>query len=226
MSASCEIRALLAASKHRYFGNDSIADVMMPGDLQRIEQDVTEAVRSLLDALVIDHEHDHNTHETPQRVARMLVRETFAGRYNKPPTVTAFENVRKVDQLSVVGPIAVRSCCAHHLVPIIGQAWVGVIPDPASLIGLSKHHRLIEWVLARPQIQEEAAEQVADEIQTATGAARAIGVVIRAKHLCCSWRGVRDADSMMTTSVMRGMFKEDHKARAEFLDLINGMGFR
>ena len=192
--------------------------------MDAIEVEVQGHLFALLNSLVIDTEHDHNSQETAARVARMMVREVFAGRYMPPPKLTTFPNVKQVDECYAVGPIAVRSCCAHHLVPIHGSAWIGVIPGE-RLIGLSKFHRLTEWVLSRPQIQEEAAEQLADAIESAVQP-RGLGVIIRASHLCCEWRGVRDVGSLMTTSVLRGFFKHDQKARAELLTIISAMGFR
>lgn len=201
--------------------NANIAHHLEPGDLDSMEAEAAVHIARLLDALAIGH--DHNTADTPRRVARMLVREVFAGRYQPAPDLTDFPNVTELDQIYCVGPITIRSCCAHHLVPILGHAWVGVVPSQ-RVIGLSKFHRLAEWVMARPQIQEEATQQLADEIERAVRPL-ALGLVVRAQHLCCQWRGVRDAGSLMTTSVMRGLFKNDAKARAEFLSLIAGQGY-
>ena len=157
----------------------------------------------------------------------MMVREVFAGRYTERPNVTEFEGIRQTDECTAIGPITIRSCCAHHLVPITGHCWIGVIPNAESrtVIGLSKNHRLAEWIMARPQIQEEAIEQLADELESVIDNPRALAVVVRAKHLCCGWRGVRDEASLMTSSVMRGLFKQDPMARQEFLALIAGMGY-
>ena len=191
-------------------------------EIAAIESEVEGAVGSLLKALRIAP--DHNTHDTPSRVARMLVRESMAGRYTQCPPLTDFPNARDVDQLYTVGPITVRSICAHHLVPIVGDAWIGVIPGE-RLIGLSKFHRVAAWIMARPQIQEEATEQLADALEKAIEP-RGLGVVVRASHLCCSWRGVRDDDSLMTTTVVRGLLKADALARGEFMATIAGMGFK
>lgn len=218
---STEIRTRLIESGATFPANGNVASALEPGDLDAIQAEAEGHVAALLDTLLIAR--DHNTEDTPARVAKMLVREVFGGRYLPRPDVTDFPNVSKLDQIYVVGPIAVRSCCAHHLVPILGQAWVGVVPSE-RVIGLSKFHRLAEWVMARPTIQEEATQQLADVIEHAVRP-RALGVVVRAKHLCCAWRGVRDEPSLMTTSVMRGLFKTDGDARREFLALIRGQGF-
>jgi GTP cyclohydrolase I len=187
-----------------------------------METAATRCVSMLLDALSIPR--DHNTEDTPMRVARMYVREVFAGLYQPQPDVTVFPNTRPVDQIYAVGPIAIRACCAHHLLPILGHAWVGVLPGH-MLMGLSKFHRLTEWVMARPLLQEEATEHLADVLNEAIHP-RALGIVIKAKHFCTAWRGVRDEPSVLTTSVMRGIFLDKPEARAEFMALISGMSYR
>jgi GTP cyclohydrolase IA len=166
---------------------------------------------------------DHNTRGTPGRVARMLIEETLAGCFTLPPEITTFPNVSDLDEVYAVGPIAVRSCCAHHLVPIIGKAWIAVLPGE-RLMGLSKFHRLTQWIMARPQMQEEATWQLANAIEERIKP-KALAVVVRASHLCCTWRGVRDADQLFTTSVMRGSFRNAPSARAEVLDLFKSQGF-
>src|SRR5699024_3887192 len=101
-----------------------------------------------------------------RRVAKMYVDEVFGGRYQAPPKVTRFPNVSRLDQLMVVGPIRVRSACSHHLCPIMGKVWIGVLPQADSeLIGLSKYARICHWVMSRPQIQEEAVMMLADELE-------------------------------------------------------------
>ena len=194
-------------------------------DAQRaaIRREVEGATVRLLEALRIDWKNDPNTRETPARVARMLVDETQRGRFHHPPKLTTFPNTRALDELYTVGPIAVRSTCSHHLVPIIGAAWVGVIPGD-TLIGLSKFHRLTEWVMARPQIQEEAAVQLADEIERLIRP-QGLAVVVKAEHLCMTWRGVRDTGSKMVTSIMRGCLRDNAAARAEFMEAIKGQGY-
>ena len=222
MPSTSALSKRLKAESIPHHANANIAATLVPGDLEAMQDEVAGHVASILRSLGI--EQDHNTADTPKRVAKMLVCEVFAGRYQPAPCVTDFPNVTNLDQIYVVGPITVRSCCAHHLVPIIGQAWVGVVPS-ARVIGLSKFHRLTEWIMARPQIQEEATQHLADAIEKAVQP-RALGLVVRAKHLCCTWRGVRDDGTLMTTSVMRGLFKTDGNARRELLALMAGQGFK
>ncbi|MEY3753941.1 MAG: hypothetical protein RLY27_541, partial [Pseudomonadota bacterium] len=165
-------------------------------------------------------ESDHNTQDTARRVAKMFVREVFAGRYSEMPAITEFPNISRLDELMVIGPLTVRSACSHHLCPIVGKIWIGVLPNEKSnLIGLSKYARITEWIMGRPQIQEEAVIQLADILEDKI---KPIGlaVVMDADHLCMQWRGVKDMDSKMLNSVMRGRFLEDTDLRREFLSLL------
>jgi GTP cyclohydrolase I len=110
-----------------------------------------------------------NTTTTPAtpRAAwpRCTCKEVFKGRYVKPPAITEFPNAEHLNELMIVGPITVRSACSHHFCPVIGKIWIGVLPNErTNVIGLSKYARLAEWVMGRPQIQEEAVVQLADLI--------------------------------------------------------------
>lgn len=217
------IRARLLEAGVPFHANDNLTEHLFPGELEELELEVTERVQDLLKALVIDVERDHNTRGTAARVARMYLREVFKGRYLSQPEVTDFPNAKELDEIYAVGPITVRSACSHHLVPITGQCWIGVKPSD-RVIGLSKFNRLVEWVMARPQIQEEAAMMLADTIEGLIKP-EGLAVVIRAQHHCMSWRGVRDEGTRMVTSVMRGFFREDGKARGELMELLKGQGF-
>jgi GTP cyclohydrolase IA len=182
---------------------------------------VEDAVCALINALGI--EWDDNTKDTPIRVARMLVTETLAGLFTQRPPLTVFPNTDNLDEIYSVGPITIRSCCAHHLVPIQGKAWIAVLPG-STLMGLSKFSRLAAWVMARPQIQENATVQLANEIEAALNP-KGLAVAIKASHLCCTWRGVCDDGQLFTTSVMRGSFRNNDSARAEVLSLFRSQGF-
>lgn len=202
-----------------FAANDNISEHMLPGDVGLIQQDVEEACHALLRALVIDTKEDPNTKETARRMAKMFVREVFRGRYEPMPALKDFPNQKSLDEVYIVGPITVRSACSHHFVPIVGRCWFGVIPGE-RVIGLSKFARLADWIFRRPQIQEESTIQLADIIEE-TIKPKALAVVVEAEHLCMTWRGVEETSSKMTTSVMRGLFREDTDARAEFLRLLN-----
>ena len=214
------IRARLRKARERHHANDNIAKYIAPGELEELQEEVEAKMRRVLDALVIDTEGDHNTQDTARRVAKMYLTEVFRGRYVAEPPVTEFPNVERLNELMIVGPITVRSACSHHLCPIIGRVWIGVMPNEHSnLIGLSKYARLCDWVMSRPQIQEEAVTRLADLLQERMQP-DGLAVVMEADHFCMQWRGVKDTDSKMVNSVMRGSFLKDANLRREFLALL------
>ena len=221
-TAAARIRGRLQAAGKRFHANDNIHDYIEPGELDALQEEVAARMREVLEALVIDIESDHNTQETAKRVAKMYVREVFGGRYAPMPPVTEFPNVSLLNELMIVGPITVRSACSHHFCPIMGRVWVGVMPNEQSaLIGLSKYARLIDWVMSRPQIQEEAIAQLADLLQEKMQP-DGLAIVMEADHFCMQWRGVKDMNSRMTNSIMRGSFLKDANLRREFLSLMPG----
>ncbi|MFM2033699.1 MAG: hypothetical protein RJA32_334 [Pseudomonadota bacterium] len=214
------IRARLKSKQVRFHANDNIAEHIQPGELDSLVDEVSEKVQALLESLVIDTENDHNTRNTSRRVAKMYVNEVFNGRYVAPPALTDFPNISRLNELMIIGPITVRSACSHHLCPIMGRIWIGVLPDQDSaLVGLSKYARLTEWVMSRPQIQEEAVVELANMLEQKLKPA-GLAVVMEADHFCMQWRGVKDNDSKMINSVMRGEFLENSNLRREFLSLI------
>jgi len=163
---SVKIRERLTAARKRFHSNDNIADFIQPGELEVLLDEVESKMKGVLESLVIDTEHDHNTGDTARRVAKMYLNEVFKGRYVKAPAITEFPNAEHLNELMIVGPITVRSACSHHFCPVIGKIWIGVLPNErTNVIGLSKYARLAEWVMGRPQIQEEAVVQLADLIQ-------------------------------------------------------------
>jgi GTP cyclohydrolase I len=151
----------------------------------------------------------------------MYVNEVFNGRYIEQPNLTRFPNITRLNELMIIGPIAVKSACSHHLCPIMGRVWIGVLPDKqTALIGLSKYARITEWIMCRPQIQEEAVVELAnilEEKMKPTG----LALVMEADHFCMQWRGVKDLNSKMVNSVMRGSFLKDANLRREFLALMD-----
>lgn len=217
---SVKIRERVLAARKRFHANDNIAEFIQPGELDHLLDEVTEKMQTVLDSMVIDTENDHNTQDTARRVAKMYLKEVFKGRYIESPEVTEFPNAEHLNELMIVGPITVRSACSHHLCPVIGQIWIGVLPNEhTNVIGLSKYARLAEWIMGRPQIQEEAVVQLADLIQRKTQP-DGLAIVMEASHFCMGWRGVKDMDSKMINSVMRGVFLKDANLRREFLALI------
>lgn len=215
------IRARIQSASRRYNANDNISEFIEPGEIDALLEEVAGKLQGVLESLVIDTDHDHNTRQTARRVAKMYLTEVFKGRYEPVPPVTEFPNAESLNELMIVGPITVRSACSHHLCPIMGRVWIGVLPNEHSnLIGLSKYARLAEWIMGRPQIQEEAISQLADllmEKVTPDG----LAVVMEADHFCMHWRGVKDTGAKMINSVMRGAFLKDATLRREFLSLIS-----
>ena len=218
---SARIRARLTLARQRFHANDNIAAFLEPGDLDMLLEEVAGKMRGVLESLVIDTESDHNTQDTARRVAKMYLTEVFRGRYVSVPPVTEFPNAERLNELMIVGPITVRSACSHHMCPILGRLWIGLMPNEHSnLIGLSKYSRLAEWIMSRPQIQEEAITQMADLLMNKVSP-DGLAVVMEADHLCMQWRGVKDNETKMVNSVMRGSFLKDANLRREFLSLIN-----
>lgn len=221
LPVSARIRARLQRAKQRYHANDNIAAHIGPNDMDALIEEVASKFQAVLESLVIDTASDHNTHDTSRRVAKMYLSEVFRGRYEAAPPVTEFPNAEHLNELMIVGPISVRSACSHHFCPIMGRLWIGLMPNEHSnLIGLSKYSRLADWIMSRPQIQEEAITQIAELLMNKVNP-DGLAVVMEADHFCMHWRGVKDTDTKMTNSVMRGSFLKDSSLRREFLSLLN-----
>ncbi|MCP5269621.1 MAG: GTP cyclohydrolase I [Burkholderiaceae bacterium] len=220
LPASERVRYRLVSAGRRFHANDNIADFVHDGELDELKAEVQQKMQALLESLVIDTESDHNTNETAKRVAKMYLDEVFRGRFHPVPSVTEFPNAERLNELMIVGPITVRSACSHHFCPIFGKVWIGLLPNEHSnLIGLSKYARICDWIMSRPQIQEEAVTMLANELQERVQP-DGLAIVMEADHFCMHWRGVKDTDSAMVNSVMRGAFLKDANLRREFLALL------
>jgi len=200
--------------------NDNIAKYIKEGELDQLQKELEEKIQGMLETLVIDTANDHNTQETARRVAKMMLRETFGGRYAPMPKVTSFPNMG-YKSMYTSGPISVRSTCAHHFQNIVGNAWVGIIPN-GEVIGLSKFNRIVHHIAERPQIQEEMTTQIAEALQEYAKTTN-IAVVVKAEHHCMTHRGVREHESDMTTAIMLGAFKDDPATRDEFYKICMSM---
>ena len=220
MKTSEKIRQRLKEKGIRFHSNDNIADFLEGDDIEKLQKEVEESFSGVLDALVIDTENDHNTKETARRVAKMYMKEIFAGRFISPPKVTSFPNMG-YRSLYTSGPISVKSTCAHHFQNIVGNAWIGIIPN-GKVIGLSKFNRIVHHIAERPQIQEEMTTQIAEALQEYAHT-KNIAVVVKAEHHCMTHRGVREHESDMTTAIMLGHFKEDPATRDEFYKICMSM---
>jgi GTP cyclohydrolase I len=191
--------------------NTFTGNEIQPEDIQRMEQHFA----AILEGLQINWTSDQNTKDTPKRFIKMLL-EATKGKRDKCPKLTSF--VTKSEQMIIVGPITVKSICSHHFLPVLGHCWIGILPDK-KLLGLSKFSRLVDWVFRRPQIQENATEELADELEKVLNP-KGIAIVVDAAHMCQQWRGVEDETARMKTNVMRGIFMNSYNARQEFLAVI------
>jgi GTP cyclohydrolase I len=197
--------------------NDNISKYIFEEEIDLLVAEVAEKFQEVLNSLVIDTENDHNTRETAKRVAKMFITETFSGRYTPIPKITMFPNTG-YKSLYTTGPITIRSVCAHHFQNIVGNCWVGIVPE-TEVIGLSKFNRLVHHVCERPQIQEEMTTQIADALQT-YAKTKHIAVIVKAEHFCMTQRGVREHESNMVTAIMLGAFDNDPSLKKEFYDVL------
>jgi GTP cyclohydrolase I len=218
MKVSEKIKQRLTDAGHRYYCNDNISAFIEDGELEELQNEIAHELKDVLKSLVIDIDHDHNTHDTANRVAKMFIQETFSGRYRPVPKITVFPNMG-YKSLYTTGPISIRSTCAHHFQNIVGKCWVGIVPDK-DVIGLSKFNRIVHHICERPQIQEEMTTQIADALQE-YAKTQHIAVVIKAEHFCMTQRGVREHENDMVTAIMLGAFEKDPALKKEFYDILS-----
>jgi GTP cyclohydrolase I len=197
--------------------NEAVEHALSPVEREAMLCAAAGKLEELLDILRVDHRNDPNTRETATRVAKMLVEETMRGRFDAPPSLTDFDNRLGYEGLIVTGPIELRSTCAHHLMPIRGDAYIGILPSASGkVLGLSKYDRVVDHFAARLQTQEELAQQIGAFLWENTKP-RGLAVRLSAVHMCRTHRGVRASDRRMVTSVYFGSFAEDPSAKDEFL---------
>lgn len=193
---------------------DNVATAIFPGDREAWYNEIERRAQSFLDALLLDTTNPHLV-GTAKRLTRMYTQGVCRGRYEPCPEATVFENTHRIEDPQVIGPITLRSLCAHHFCPIIGSLWVAYKPRQ-KLIGLSKFHRLSDWVASRPQVQEELTAQVADLLNKQIQP-QALLVYVKASHTCVNWRGVRDhPEGAMVSVAFRGQTDD----RSELLSLV------
>jgi GTP cyclohydrolase I len=186
---------------------------------EMIDQAAT-AYAKFMDALKIDWKNDPHSEDTPRRVAKSFVNDLITGCYTAPPNITAFENTDGYDGIVFQGDVDVKSICSHHHLAFIGKAHVAYIPgSDGKVIGLSKLNRIVEWFARRPQVQENLSMQIHDYITKECAGNRGVAVMIEAKHMCASCRGVRH-DSTMMTSKLSGAFEQNDATRNEFYKFI------
>ena len=191
-------------------------DAFLLSDEQKIEQ-IKKDVENILHTLGMDL-NDDSIKGTPNRVAKMFVKEIFGGlNPNKKPKASTFSNNYKYGEMLVEKNITLYSTCEHHLLPIIGKAHVAYISN-GTVVGLSKMNRIVDFYAKRPQVQERLTMQIVQELQQVLGT-EDVACVIDAKHLCVNSRGIRDIESSTVTSEYGGKFNEE-QTRREFLDYI------
>jgi len=192
-------------------------DAFKLSDDQKIES-IKADVQRILTTLGMDLE-DDSLKGTPNRVAKMFVKEIFAGLHpDKKPKASTFENKYKYGEMLVEKNITLYSTCEHHLLPIVGKAHVAYISN-GTVVGLSKMNRIVDYFAKRPQVQERLNIQIVRELQKVLGT-QDVACVIDAKHLCVNSRGIRDIESSTVTAEYGGKFKEK-LTREEFLKFIN-----
>ncbi len=196
--------------------NPTRTDAFDLADEEKIER-IKKDVENMLTTLGMDLT-DDSLKGTPNRVAKMFVKEIFGGlNPNKKPKSSTFENNYRYGEMLVEKNITLYSTCEHHLLPIVGRAHVAYISN-GKVIGLSKINRIVDYFAKRPQVQERLTMQVVQELQQALGT-QDVACVIDAKHLCVNSRGIRDIESSTVTSEFGGKFKEA-ATRKEFLEYI------
>ena len=213
------IREQMKREGKRFWAGDNISDFVDEKDIPVLIDEATEAFETVLDSLLIDRETDPNSKGTARRLAKMYFNEIMAGRYEPAPDATAFPNdsADRYEGMLVVRS-ELRSMCSHHHQPVAGVAYIGIIAAE-KLIGLSKYTRIAQWCARRGTLQEELANDIAREIQRATGA-KDVGVYIQATHGCCENRGIMAHSSLTQTTVLKGAFKDDAGTKKEFFDNI------
>ncbi len=178
---------------------------------------IKDDVRHIMETLGLDLT-DDSLKGTPNRVAKMFVKEIFGGlNPDKKPKASTFDNKYKYGEMLVEKNITVYSTCEHHLLPIVGRAHVAYISN-GTVVGLSKMNRIVDYYAKRPQVQERLTIQIVKELQEVLGT-KDVACVIDAKHLCVNSRGIRDIESSTVTSEFGGKFK-DMATKREFLDYI------
>jgi len=189
MSKAEQLKARLDELGIRHWAGDNISQVLQNGDKEELIDNATTAFEGVLDALLIDRHNDPNSQGTARRLAKMYFNEIMAGRYDPAPSATAFPNDSddRYEGMLVVRS-ELKSMCSHHHQPVAGIAYIGIIAAD-KLIGLSKYTRIAQWCSRRGTLQEELANDIAREIQAATGAEH-LGVYIQATHGCCENRGI------------------------------------
>lgn len=217
--------------KCEQLSNTSLSYKPVNGNYPAIDEEIsqriveaTEHFSKFLEALGFD-QNDPNMQDTARRVSKMYMQELFAGTWQPKPKVTVFDlpNNSISEEMIIVGPITIKSMCSHHLMPITGECYIGVLlgKNGRGVPGLSKYARIVQWYARRPQIQEQLVLQIRDDLIETLGIKEEDGgviVVIKSEHGCMTMRGVNETSCMMTTPALYGRFYQAN-ARTEFYSL-------
>ena len=199
-------------------GNEALSEPLSANERAIMVAAATAKIEELFAIFQVDRSSDQHTRDTPGRVARMFVDELMGGRFTAPPRIAEFDCVAGADGLLVTGPIALRSMCAHHLMPVYGHVTIGVLPAPdGKIIGLSKYDRIVDHFARRLQIQEELVGQIGQYLVDAM-APRGLALRISAVHMCKTHRGIlASQQSRMVSTAYFGEMRTDPQLKAEFL---------
>ena len=213
------IRERIKQAGDRYWAGDNISAHIHEYEKDILIDEITNKFEGVLDSLIIDRHNDPNSKGTARRLAKMYINEIMVGRYTPNPNATAFPNdsADRYEGMLVVRS-ELRSMCSHHHQPVSGVAYIGIIAGQ-KLIGLSKYTRIAQWCARRGTLQEELCNDIAREIQKATGSEN-VGVYIQATHGCCENRGIMAHSSLTQTTVLKGAFEKDASTKKEFMDNI------
>jgi GTP cyclohydrolase I len=179
---------------------------------------IARAVREILIAVGEDPDRE-GLRDTPARVARMYA-ELFGGLHEDPRACVRKFFTEAYDEIVVVRDLSFNSMCEHHMLPFMGQAHIGYVPN-GRVIGLSKLGRVVDVVARRPQVQERMTETIAN-LLTEELDVKGVAVVIEATHTCMTIRGIRKPGSLCVTSAMKGIFRSNLSSRSEVMNLIYG----
>ena len=232
---SKKIRERLIEDKQRFYACDNISKYVDEKDRESLIEEAEHGFDLVLDALLIDTKNDPNSQGTARRLAKMYINELLAGRFDKEPVITSFPNFTTtydhsnplagpelVETKNYTGMLVVRaeirSLCSHHFQPVVGTAYIGIIPD-RNVLGLSKYIRIAQHLARRGTLQEELCQAIRLEVSKRTGT-KNVAVYIEATHGCCENRGVGVSNSMTQTISLGGNFLTDVLNKNEFFENI------
>lgn len=190
-------------------------------DSSIVDTEISKHFREIIKLLGLDI-NDPNLKDTPERLTKMYRYELFSGLTEPFPDIKMFpleKGTPQRSQMVLISDIVIQSTCAHHFLPVVGFAHVAYIPGGKNVIGLSKVHRIADHLARRPHLQEDLTFQIGDTLSGILGTVD-IAVMLQCKHFCCHVRGVKDYESVTSTTYVNGAFLEV-EPRMEFLNVIN-----